>query len=162
MGLLFKSTGIILMYFSQPLGLFLWYLSVMLQAPSNYVLIPAASLPRLLRGIHRGSVDAVSDTFRFLPFIFPTHTVALLSCWCMLLKPAIFLNTERKEEELWRQIIAPSFITNYKHTNEGKVIFLVPMCVVKMYLLPITSLSMCWIGMYLNIQIHCTDLRAKH
>lgn len=47
-----------------------------------------ASLPRFLRGIRRGSVDAVSDTFRFLPFIFPTHTVTLHGCWWMQLKPA--------------------------------------------------------------------------
>lgn len=57
----------------------------MLQAHLKYVLIPAASLPRVLRGIHRGSVDAVSDTFRFLPFIFPPTqspcTVAGECCW---------------------------------------------------------------------------------
>lgn len=49
--------------------------------------IPAASLPRDLGGILWCSVDAVSDTFRFLPFIPPpTHTVTLHSCWQMQLK----------------------------------------------------------------------------
>lgn len=47
------------------------FVSVMPKARLNYVPIPAASLLRVLPGILRGSVDAVSDTFRFLPFIFP-------------------------------------------------------------------------------------------
>lgn len=47
------------------------FVSVMPKARLNYVPIPAASLLRVLPGILRGSVDAVSDAFRFLPFIFP-------------------------------------------------------------------------------------------
>lgn len=61
------------------------FISVTLKAALNYALIPAASLPRILWGILRGSVDAVSDTFRFLPFIFPPTqspcSVAGECCW---------------------------------------------------------------------------------
>lgn len=93
------------------------FISVMLKAPLNYVLIPAASLPRVLWGILRGSVDAVSDTFRFLPFIFPPTqspcTVAGECCWNLRFSQM----QRRKEEELCRQITAASFITNYKDTN---------------------------------------------
>lgn len=111
----------------------------MLQAPLNYVLIPAARLPRVLRGIHRGSVDAVSDTFRFLPFIFPPTqspcAVAAERCWN--LRFSQIQSGERQSSEAladaacritygkpWRQKLSRScvflsFVSHVLHTPGG-------------------------------------------
>lgn len=142
----------------------------MLQAPLNDVLIPAASLPRVLRGIRRGSVDAVSDTFRFLPFIFPPTQSTRHSCWWTLQKPAIFPNTEKKkeedEDELWRQITAAWFMTNYKmHKWWKSCLFFLLLCVRELkkkekwnsffplYCPCVLSGNQC-MQMYINIHIH--------
>lgn len=82
-----RPAAITLMFFSQPLTfipvIFIFNASGTSELCFSYL---QASLPRFLWGIHRGSVDAVSDTFRFLPFIFPPTqlpcTVAGECSWC--------------------------------------------------------------------------------
>lgn len=97
------------------------FISATLKAPPlNYVHIPAASLPRDRGGILWCSVDAVSDTFRFLPFIFffffpPTHTATLHSCWWMQLKTC---DLPKYRGGGWKssdvQSTAAIFVANYK------------------------------------------------
>lgn len=67
-------------------SLLLGFICAVLRALLDSVPIPAASVLTVsLPGILRGSADAVSDTFRILPFIFPPTqppcTVAAERCW---------------------------------------------------------------------------------
>lgn len=134
----------------------------MLQAPLNYVLIPAASLHRVLRGIHRGSVDAVSDTFRFLPFIFPPTqspcTVAGECCWN--LRFSQIQRGRRKCSESRSLQHHLSQITNTKAKVKFYFLCLYVCCLRCNWstLLPM-CLELKWV--YLNMQIHCNP-HVKH
>lgn len=94
----------------------------MSQTPLNYALIPAASLPWVLRGIRWGSVDAVSDTFRFLPFIFPPtqspRTVAAETCDFPKYREKGGSALEADSCSIIYQKISKSYICMW-HTNEN-------------------------------------------
>lgn len=83
----------------------------------------------------------------------------------MLLKPAIFPNTERKEEELWRQITAVLFISLYLSIQIKDMLCFLCLCMccrtinVTAPLLPYSCVlngNVC-----LNIQIH-NNQHVKH
>lgn len=125
MGLLFKSTGIILMCFFPPAG----FISVIFVCNASGTLkLCSHTCSQSTQSSQRDPPRLGGRCVRHIQisaFHISTHTVALLSCWCMLLKPAIF---PKYREERGRALKADHCTIIYHqlqtHKMKGKLNFL--------------------------------------